>query len=461
MNIKGSEGAVFDVHRATEKLLLSDPDTKSWLAGQPQRTRDGNFRRLGRVCATYGKTPADLKKLSPKEAYAFLLQVRDDMAAQGKSSNYIGGVIYTLRGFFTFNDIMIVKRLHIQRTSPVFSKVPPSTEEVHDLLRSSGYRTRAAISLVAFSGLRPEVIGNYGGTDGLKVGDVEGLSVNGRAEFTVVPCRISVRAELSKNGRPYFSFLNSEGVSHLKSYLDWRLMKSLERLTADSPLITSDPHQGRFGRPLKAKDVSMLIRKPMRQLWGKKYRPYALRHWFKHAVVNAEADGLVPSVWSIFWFGHSGTIESVYSTQGLADKDITKMREAYQKVSEAHLSTSELPVLKEISKEREALQAEVERLRSELVGRSMDRGGVLATIRKEMLSSRYGEMEIEEMGDLSKLTTEQFVEAFNRKALGLRGSQKVVPAGEVRGLIEQGWEYVSQLPDGYTIVRLPRGGLGA
>jgi hypothetical protein len=78
-------------------------------------------------------------------------------------------------------------------------------------------------------------------------------------------------------------------------------------------------------------------------LWGKKYRPYALRHWFKHAVVNAEADGFVPSVWGIFWFGHSGTIESVYSTQGLADKDVEKMRECYRKASETHLSTSERP----------------------------------------------------------------------------------------------------------------------
>jgi len=95
-------------------------------------------------------------------------------------------------------------------------------------------------------------------------------------------------------------------------------------------------------------------------------------------------------------------------------------------------------------------------------GQSMNKGGVLATIRKEMLSTRYGEEEIREMGDLSKLTTEQFVEVLNRKGLGLngKGSQKVVPAAEVRALVEQGWEYVSQLPDGYTIVRLPRNGLG-
>lgn len=94
--------------------------------------------------------------------------------------------------------------------------------------------------------------------------------------------------------------------------------------------------------------------------------------------------------------------------------------------------------------------------------KSMDEGGVRATIRKELLSTKYTEEEIRQMGDLSRMTVEQFVEVLNRKSLGLNGwgSQKVVPAGEVRALVEQGWEYVSQLPDGYTIVRLPRNGLG-
>ncbi len=74
------------------------------------------LQAAGRVCTTYGKTPADLKKLSPKEAYALLLQVRDDMALAGKASIYIGGVVNTLRSFFSFNDIMVSKRLHIQKT---------------------------------------------------------------------------------------------------------------------------------------------------------------------------------------------------------------------------------------------------------------------------------------------------------------------------------------------------------
>ena len=96
-------------------------------------------------------------------------------------------------------------------------------------------------------------------------------------------------------------------------------------------------------------------------------------------------------------------------------------------------------------------------------GRGMDKDAVLATIRREMTGGRYSEEEIREFGDLSRLTVGQFVEILDRKAMGLNGnsSQKVVPLSEVRAMVEQGWEYVSQLPDGYTIVRLPRAAGGS
>jgi hypothetical protein len=122
-------------------------------------------------------------------------------------------------------------------------------------------------------------------------------------------------------------------------------------------------------------------------------------------------------------------------------------------VSVSYMKPTEKEMLEEYGKAIDALTI--------IGGKPLDKGGVLATIRREMLSTKYGEQEIKAMGDLSTLTTEQFVEVLNKKSLGLngKGNQKVVPAAEVRGLIEQGWEYVSQLPDGYTIVRLPR--LGA
>jgi integrase len=93
---------------------------------------------------------------------------------------------------------------------------------------------------------------------------------------------------------------------------------------------------------------------------------------------------------------------------------------------------------------------------------SINNNTVLATIRREMLSGKYNETEISQFGDLSQLTTEQFVDILNRRAQGLNGNgnQKVIPMNEVKGMVEQGWEYVSQLPDGFAVVKLPRADLG-
>lgn len=93
---------------------------------------------------------------------------------------------------------------------------------------------------------------------------------------------------------------------------------------------------------------------------------------------------------------------------------------------------------------------------------SVAKDAILATIRKEMLIGRYSEVEIGKIGDLSKLTNEQMVELLNRRAqpaapkVAGTGSQRVVPASDVKGMIEQGWEYLTKLPDGYVVMKLPK-----
>lgn len=47
------------------------------------------------------------------------------------------------------------------------------------MLDSASARERASISLMAFSGFRPEVLGNYCGNDGLKASDIKDMEVRG------------------------------------------------------------------------------------------------------------------------------------------------------------------------------------------------------------------------------------------------------------------------------------------
>ena len=60
-------------------------------------------------------------------------------------------------------------------------------------------RGRVSIALMAFSGLRPETIGNFKGTDGLKLSDLPELRINeGKIEFVKVPTIVRVRSTLPR-----------------------------------------------------------------------------------------------------------------------------------------------------------------------------------------------------------------------------------------------------------------------
>ncbi|MEM3507275.1 MAG: hypothetical protein QXT31_06455 [Candidatus Bathyarchaeia archaeon] len=53
----------------------------------------------------------------------------------------------------------------------------PSKEELDRILRMATPRVRVSIALMAFSGLRPQSLGNYTGTDGIKLGDFVGAEI--------------------------------------------------------------------------------------------------------------------------------------------------------------------------------------------------------------------------------------------------------------------------------------------
>ena len=66
--------------------------------------------------------------------------------------------------------------------------------------------------MVAHSGLRLEVLGNYEGSEGLRIKDFPELEVTGETvEFKKIPMLIRIRSSLSKKGHQYFTFLGIEG----------------------------------------------------------------------------------------------------------------------------------------------------------------------------------------------------------------------------------------------------------
>jgi hypothetical protein len=71
--------------------------------------------------------------------------------------------------------------------------------------------------LIAFSGLRPESLGDAEGEDGLMIQDIPEMVIDnsGAVKFSRTPPPVIVRPSLSKGEHRYFSFLASEGREYL------------------------------------------------------------------------------------------------------------------------------------------------------------------------------------------------------------------------------------------------------
>lgn len=67
---------------------------------------------------------------------------------------------------------------------------------------------------MAFSGLRPQSLGNYIGTDGIRLGDFVETEVNEEGiTFTKTPAMLVVRRGLSKARHQYFTFVPQQTIT--------------------------------------------------------------------------------------------------------------------------------------------------------------------------------------------------------------------------------------------------------
>jgi hypothetical protein len=120
--------------------------------------------------------------------------------------------------------------------------------------------------------------------------------------------------------------------------------------------------------------------------------------------------------------------------KGLDDVTLKKLRAAYAKADEAHLTT----------RGRKEVPPEM----------------LVSTMRSTMLGMLgYSDEELRKM-DISQLSQEQFRELLRQKAanlFGLNGKsrQKVIPMDQISQAIVEGWEFVTQLPNEQAVVRLP------
>ena len=85
------------------------------------------------------------------------------------------------------------------RNPTIENEKVPSKEELSKLIRASTLRGRCLISLIAFSGLRIDMVGNFKGNDGLVISDLQEMKITNRMiAFEKVPTIVKVGSNLGK-----------------------------------------------------------------------------------------------------------------------------------------------------------------------------------------------------------------------------------------------------------------------
>ena len=216
----------------------------------------------------------------------------------------------------------------------------PDAHEMSELLARAPLRSSAMISLMAKSGLRPEVMGNHDGTDGLRMRDLPDVVIHqGVAKCIRTPGQITVRGELSKARHQYFTLLTTSGTESLLAYLNDRLACG-EPLHGESAVIAPD-HRHTLNRGknrlkvfLPTRQISKEVRRTFRPRF--QWRPYILRAYFDTQLLIAESKGRMAHDFRVFFMGHKGSMEARYTTnKGVLPEMLTQeMRDAFARSEE-------------------------------------------------------------------------------------------------------------------------------
>jgi len=421
--------------------LKNNPEIKRWFLNMSRGsmiTGEVYLRRLGQFCEINNTDPIAITKMTDREIANMLMDTVSLLESQGRAGSFIAGIMKSVKSWLSFNGISIKQKIKIKgvdSTPSLKDEKIPSQEELKKIFLSGDKKSRVASSLMAFSGMRPEVLGNYKGSDGLKVMDFPELEIkDNEVTFTEIPTMIIIRPELSKTRKRYFTFLGSEGCQYLKDYLEERIRKG-EILKPESPIITPVREKDRSKREhIRTINIGDMIRKAIRKS-GMNQRPYVLRAYFDTQLMMAESKGLILRDFRQFFMGHTGDIEHRYTLNKgkLPENTIEEMRNSYQKS------------LKFLETENKGVsESEMDKTIKDLKTSML----VLAGFSEE-------EIEKEKLLELSNEDLIKKIDEKRIKQINNGNSQKVVSMRELKQYIEQGWEFVANINSREAIIKVP------
>jgi len=195
--------------------LLEDADVRRWfdnLAAKSLLMATVYLRNLGLYCDLNKTDPKSILKVARIKTFrdGFTDFVRR-LEGEGKAGSYIARFKKTLNSWLAYNGVNVKLKVNVRGESDaptIAGERVPSKEGLDRILRMTTPRGRVSIALMAFSGLRPQTLGNFDGSDGVRLGDFPEAEIRqDGVEFTKVPTMLIVRKRLSKARHQYFTFV--------------------------------------------------------------------------------------------------------------------------------------------------------------------------------------------------------------------------------------------------------------
>ena len=432
------------------RKLLENKKVERWyenLKARSQVTSDIYLRNFGLWLEYLHLDPETVIIMARDHFDDFKGSVSDvirGLEKKGTMGASISTGIKPMISYLKFYNVSVKLGINIRnenRNLKAEKEVIPGKDNLAKILRMATLRERVSISLMAFSGLRPEVLGNIDGSDGLVIGDIPDLRITeGKVNYDHVPVQINVRPELSKIRTAYFTFLGPEGSEYLKEYLELRIASG-ETLKKNTPVIVPVEKQ-----LLEKKNRFLLTTLLLRRIKGTiikagfEWRPYIFRIYFGTNLDSAEAKGLISHPWRQFIMGHKGDIEETYTKK---EGKIEEGREQYSKCLD-YLETSEHGI-----KEEDVAKITTSTMRETAIM-------ILETAYGMQLSDKEKEeligLEINELQDrLKEIFRDKRAEILNNG-----NKHKTIPERDLESYLNKGWELVQIYPRGdKAVIKLP------
>jgi len=410
--------------KAKLEEILKDRDTKQWLITLTSESVQTNYpKHLAEYLLYRNQSVSQMiknfKKDQSTESKRLQEFVNYMINNRELASTTVANYASAVKNRLEYDDIQITRRIRIKDRHihhSVENEVVPRKEQILQFLQLAKPETQAIIALMAFLGVRFNVIGD------LRVKDFLEMRIDGQEViFEKMPTRINIRQTDNKSKHEYTTFLIETGCQIIKNSLELRLKRG-EKLEPDSFIIKTDCKKD--SRRQRANVVARRVYTVFDKI-KLKARPYSIKDFFATALANTG----IQQNYQTYFMGYKGYVQNIYSTNRKQPAEqIEFMRNLFKKNIE--------PQLVPQPNSNEARLREVWQQFGKQIG-------------IEVKADASTEETIAEIAEVYKAGQEDLLNRENN----VQRKQKRIKEAELDGYLDDDWELQTTLPSGDLVIK--------